>query len=485
VVSAQEAYIKASNTNGGDFFGDAIALSADGNTLAVAATNESSGVAGINGDQADNTVAAAGAVYVFVRSGATWVQQAYIKASNPDVGDQFGLSVALSADGNTLVVGAPGESSAAMGIGGDQTDNTTLSAGAVYIFVRSGTTWTQQAYIKASNPQLAAEFGTSVALSGDGDALAAGAPRESGAATGVDGDQANNTAAFAGAVYMFVRSGGTWTQQAYIKASNTGVNDQFGTVVTLSADGTTLAVGAIGEESAAAGINADQASDAAPEAGAVYVFVRSGAAWAQQAYVKASNAGAGDRFGASLSLSADGDTLAVGAPRENSAATGINGDQLDDTVDAGAVYVFVRSAATWSQQAYIKASNTGATDTLGFGELFGLAVALSQDGNALAVGAPLESGDATGIGGDQTGATVFSGAAYVFARADSTWAQDAYVKASNTVSGALFGAQVALNGAGSALVVGALGEPGAAIGINGDQSANAGLGFAGAVYVFR
>ena len=195
---------KASNTNGGDFFGDAIALSADGNTLAVAATNESSGVAGINGDQADNTVAAAGAVYVFVRSGATWVQQAYIKASNPDVGDQFGLSVALSADGNTLVVGAPGESSAAMGIGGDQTDNTTLSAGAVYIFVRSGTTWTQQAYIKASNPQLAAEFGTSVALSGDGDALAAGAPRESGAATGVDGDQANNTAAFAGAVYMFV-----------------------------------------------------------------------------------------------------------------------------------------------------------------------------------------------------------------------------------------------------------------------------------------
>ena len=204
VVSAQEAYIKASNTNGGDFFGDAIALSADGNTLAVAATNESSGVAGINGDQADNTVAAAGAVYVFVRSGATWVQQAYIKASNPDVGDQFGLSVALSADGNTLVVGAPGESSAAMGIGGDQTDNTTLSAGAVYIFVRSGTTWTQQAYIKASNPQLAAEFGTSVALSGDGDALAAGAPRESGAATGVDGDQANNTAAFAGAVYMFV-----------------------------------------------------------------------------------------------------------------------------------------------------------------------------------------------------------------------------------------------------------------------------------------
>ena len=482
IVGAQEAYIKASNSGFGDLFGAAIALSADGNTLAVAAVGESS-AAGVNGDQTDNTLGAAGAVYVLVRSGATWVQQAYIKASNPDAGDEFGTSVALSADGDTLVVGAPGESSAG---GGNQADNAAPAAGAAYVFIRSGTTWTQQAYIKASNPQVAAEFGISVALSGDGDMLAVGAQGESGAATGIDGNQANNTAPFAGAVYMFVRSGGTWTQQTYVKASNASANDLFGAAVALSADGGTLAVGALGEASAATGIAGDQANNAAPDAGAAYVFVRSGTSWVQQAYVKASNAGEGDFFGVSLSLSADGNTLAVGAPREDRASSGINGEPLDDTaVDAGAAYVFVRSASTWSQQSYVKASNTGVTDSGGFGELFGAAVALSQDGNVLAVGAPLESGDATGIGGDHSGDTFLSGATYVFSRAGSTWAQDAYVKASNTALGSLFGFHVALNGAGSELAVGALGEAGAATGINGDQTANPAFAFSGAAYVFR
>src|ERR1041384_4603400 len=164
-----------------------------------------------------------------------------------------------------------------------------------------------------------------------------------------------------------LRSGGTWTQQTYVKASNASANDLFGAAVALSADGGTLAVGALGEASAATGIAGDQANNAAPDAGAAYVFVRSGTSWVQQAYVKASNAGEGDFFGVSLSLSADGNTLAVGAPREDSASSGINGEPLDDTaVDAGAAYVFVRSASTWSQQSYVKASNTGVTDSGGF-----------------------------------------------------------------------------------------------------------------------
>jgi hypothetical protein len=478
-ISAQEAYVKASNTDKADRFGWAVAFSSDGNTLAISAVGENSGAAG---NQADNTLVEAGAVYVFVRSGASWVQQAYIKASNPDSRDQFGTSIALSADGNTLAVGAQGESSAAMGIGGEQLDNTTLNAGAVYIFVRSGTTWTQQEYIKASNPHLGGGFGNSVALSADGNTLAVGSWEESSAATGIDGNQAVFTARNSGAAYVFVRAGTTWTQQAYIKASNTGVNDLFGFALALSADGNTLAVGAAGEAS----INGIQANDAAQDAGAVYVFVRSGATWTQQAYIKSSNTGAGDIFGASVLLSADGNTLAVGAPREDSPATGIDGDQVNDTADgAGAVYVFVRSVATWSQQAYVKASNTGATDTSGAGEAFGAAVALSQDGNLLAVGAPQESGTATGIGGAQSGASLFSGAVYVFGRANTAWAQQAYIKASNTVPGAFFGSGVAWNGAGSALAVGALGEPSAGTGINGDQSVNVNFGLAGAVYIFR
>jgi hypothetical protein len=140
---------------------------------------------------------------------------------------------------------------------------------------------------------------------------------------------------------VFTRSGTTWTQQAYVKASNTGADDSFGYSVVLLADGSTLAVGAYNEASAATGIGGNQADNSAGGAGAVYVFTRSGTTWTQQAYVKASNTGADDGFGRSVALSADGSTLAVGAYGEGSAATGIDGNQADGSaVQAGAVYVF-------------------------------------------------------------------------------------------------------------------------------------------------
>src|SRR5262249_14416579 len=158
--------------------------------------------------------------------------------SNTDAGHHFGISLALS--GDTLVVGAPDETSSAIGINGDQNNHDRPSSGAAYVFVRSGTTWTQQAYIKASNPDEVDQFGSSVALSGD--TLAVGAFNEQSAATGVNGDQRDNSVTGAGAVYVFVRSGITWVQQAYIKASNPGGNNWFGLSVALSGD--TLAVGA-------------------------------------------------------------------------------------------------------------------------------------------------------------------------------------------------------------------------------------------------
>src|SRR5206468_2416155 len=158
---------------------------------------------GINGNQTDNPATMdAGAVYVFTRSGQTWSQQAYVKASNTDAGDSFGGSVALSADGDTLAVGVSLEDSVAMGIGGNQADNTaTMDAGAVYVFARNGTTWTQQAYVKASNTGAGDAFGFIVALSSDGGTLAVGANGEASAATGIDGNQADNSATNAGAVY--------------------------------------------------------------------------------------------------------------------------------------------------------------------------------------------------------------------------------------------------------------------------------------------
>jgi hypothetical protein len=155
-------------------------------------------------------------------------------------------------------------------------------------------------------------------------------------------DDDDNLISGAGAVYVFSRSDTTWTQQAYVEASNTGVNDYFGYSVSLSSDGNTLAVGARQESSNATGIGGEQGNDLTTSAaGAVYVFIRSDTKWTQQAYVKASNTGANDRFGHSVSLSSDGNTLAVGAYQESSNAKGIGGKEGDNSTSAaGAVYLY-------------------------------------------------------------------------------------------------------------------------------------------------
>ena len=119
----------------------------------------------IGGNQADNSATDSGAVYVFTRSGTTWAPQAYVKASNTSAKDAFGNAIALSADGGTLAVGATGEASAATGIGGNQGDNNAASAGAAYVFIRTGTVWSQQAYVKASNTDPGDVFGVTIALS--------------------------------------------------------------------------------------------------------------------------------------------------------------------------------------------------------------------------------------------------------------------------------------------------------------------------------
>jgi FG-GAP repeat len=403
-------YFKASNTRAGDSFGIALALSADGNTLAVGAFQEDSNAIGVGGNQGDNSLSNAGAVYVFVRSGGSWSQQAYLKASNTDANDSFGYSLSLSADGNTLAVGAGNEASNATGVGGNQADNSVSGAGAVYVFTRSSSNWTQQAYLKASNTGAGDHFGTSVALSADGNTLAVGSDGEASNATGVGGNQADNSLSAAGAVYVFTRGSGIWSQEAYIKASNTGAGDRFSTSVALSADGNTLAVGAERESSNATGVAGNQADNSAFRSGAAYVFTRSVGTWNQQAYIKASNTNTLDRFGNKLVLSGDGNTMAVAAWFEGSNATGVGGNEADNSAaNSGAVYVFSRGAGIWSQRAYLKASNTAAAD------IFGSAVALSADGHTLAAAALAEASNATGVGGNQTdNSTASSGAVYVY-----------------------------------------------------------------------
>jgi hypothetical protein len=472
-------YLKASNTGADDQFGYSVALSTDGGTLAVGARYEDSAETGTAGTGADNSATDSGAVYVFVRSGGTWTQQAYLKAANAGAGDLFGFSVALSADGSLLAVGAVNEDSGETGTAATGADDSATNSGAVYVFARGNGTWTQQAYLKASNTGGGDQFGWRVALSADGATLAVGAPAEDSAEMGTTGTGADNTATDSGAVYVFTRGGGTWTQQAYVKASNTGGGDQFGISVALSADGGALAIGANAEDSAETGTAGTGTDNSATDSGAVYLLTRAGGTWTQQAYLKASNTGSGDQFGVSVALSADGGTLAVGATFEDSAETGTTATGADDSAtDSGAVYVFTRAGGTWTQQAYLKASNTGG------GDRFGRSIALAADGRTLVVGANHEASAETGIGG--TGAdnsAASSGAVYVFGRDDGAWTQRAYLKASNPGTGDQFGFSVALSADGGTLAVGGSGEDSAERGTTAtgaDESATN----SGAVYVF-
>ncbi len=241
---AQQAYLKASQVNASDYFGYSVAISGD--TVVVGAYREDGSATGVNGS-VDEAASAAGAAYVFVRSGATWSQQAYLKASQVTAGDSFGYSVAIS--GDTVAVGANNEDGSATGVNG-VVDEAVSGAGAAYVFVRSGTSWSQQAYLKAHQVTSGDSFGFSVATFGD--TVVVGSLSEDGSATGVNGT-VNEVASGAGAAYVFVRSGTTWSQQAYLKASQVTNDDKFGVSVAISGD--TVVVGANLENGSATGVN--------------------------------------------------------------------------------------------------------------------------------------------------------------------------------------------------------------------------------------
>ena len=501
----QVAIVKASNPGMFDHFGEggaldghigaSVALSGDGTTLAVGAQHESSSARGINGNQNDDSAYGSGAVYVFTGGGANWTQQAYVKASNADGSDHFGNVVALSDDGHTMAVAAYWESSASTGVNGDQADNSIPQAGAAYIFTRDGDTWSQQAYLKASNTGWAGEngllgdgdqYGFSLALSGDGNTVAVGAITEDSNGTGINGNQADDSAISAGAVYVYSRTGDEWSLQAYIKSPTTADADPtngdfFGFSIGLSDDGNTLAVGVYDEDGASRKINGPIDGERRGS-GAAYVFTREGATWSRQAYIKVSNAEGGDSWGISVALSGDGNTLAMGTADEDCPATGVNPGGCDDdraaNTSVGAAAVFVRNGTTWTEQAYIKASNTGVEDW------FGVRLALSDDGNVLAVGGPNEDGASQGINNGQPNddSAIEAGALYLFSRSGTEWAQEAFVKGSNTEAFDEFGNAVALSGDGRTMAVGARGED-SMQSTNGGQADNS-VDESGAVYVF-
>jgi regulation of enolase protein 1 (concanavalin A-like superfamily) len=377
-VRSQQAKIQASDKQAGDKFGYSVSISGDGNTAIAGAYNEDTGATD------------AGSAYIFTRSGTTWTQQAKIQASDKQAYDQFGWSVSISSNGNTAIVGAYTE------------DTGGSSAGAAYIFTRSGTTWTQQAKIQASDKATNDLFGYSVSISGDGNTAIAGALFEE----------------YGGSAYIFTRSGTTWTQQAKIQASDRQASDFFGSSVSMSSNGNTAIVGAMFEDTGGS------------SAGAAYIFTRSGTTWTQQVKIQASDKQASDNFGVSVAISDDGNTAIVGAYTEDTGGT-----------NAGAAYIFTRSGTTWTQQAKIQASDKQASD------FFGHSVAISSNGNTALVGAYNDH-----TGSDRTGS------AYIFTRSGTTWTQQARIQASDKQASDNFGWSVAISDDGNTTIAGAYNE---------------------------
>ncbi|WP_165313533.1 hypothetical protein [Vibrio ziniensis] len=485
-LSEMIGYFKASNTYENAVFGNAVELSSDGNTLAVASYFESSASTGIDGEDAyssdDNYSKYSGAVYIFEYENGVWSQSAYIKAPNAEEQDRFGSSLSLSADGSRLAVGAPFEDSSATGINGDETNNDGNNTGAVYLYSNSDSGWSKEAYIKASNTDTTVGntyFGWSVSLSADGEVLAVGSYGEAGGVAGIDGDETqSSTYSFSGAVYVFKQVDSQWQQDAYLKSAEISKTDQFGYSVALDEDGDTLVVGAKLEDSEATGVNSDATDSTTSNynSGAAYIFSYADNTWVQSAYLKASNTEKNDQFGSVVTIDYSGTVVAVSAAAEDSSATGVNGDETDnEAASSGAVYVYALENSSWSQTAYIKASNTEANDN------FGQGVKLSGDGTTLAISANKEDSAATGLNGEQTetatdegvdGVNYASGAGavYLFELSNSVWSQTQYIKASNTGENDQFGSSVALTEDGSILAVGAQQEQSASTGINGVQT---------------
>ena len=378
VVASDRAY--------SDQFGRSVAISGD--YAIVGAPYEDHNAAG--GNEATN----AGAAYIFVRSGSDWIQQQKIVASDRYEGDEFGGSVAIN--GDYAIVGARYEDHDATG------SNGASSAGAAYIFVRNGSTWTQQQKIVASDRAAGDEFGGSVAITGDHAIV--GAEKEDHNATG--GNEWNNT----GSAYIFVRNGSSWTQQQKIVANDRAELDYFGTCVAIS-----------GDYAVVTSPNCDVG--AYYSLGAAYVFVRNGSTWTQQDKFWHSDRMSADRFGGSVAIS--GDYIIVGVPDKD--------EIWNQSYAIGAAYVFVRNGNNWTQQKKLVASDREHYDR------FGVSVAIS--GDRAMVGAHQEDHDA--MGGN---ALAKAGSAYTFVRNDTAWMELQKIVASDRAAGDEFGISVAMDG---------------------------------------
>lgn len=385
----------------------------------------------------------AGVVYIYEKyEEAQWSLAQSLFSPDPGPEEYFGYAVSVMSNDlpseslevgsgvRHLAVGAPGrplESGAG--------DNN-IRAGAVYLFNHGDSGWEFLQRIVSNNLDIGDAFGSSVYL--DGNQLIVGAPDENGGGIAVDDSEQDNSRENAGAAYIFAESDeGQWTQTAYLKASNSDDYDGFGWSVAIS--GSIAVVGAPYESSSANTVNGSELNNIFFAAGAAYIFEKNDEGqWAQQAYLKPSNPGSEDFFGWSVAI--DGQTVAIGAPGEDSAAQQLTPGTPDNSMsDSGAVYIFEKQPDGWKQTAFLKGS--ARHTTYGFGRQ------VSMNGGRLATGAIHDHNATPGINpGQVSNGSPDSGAFYIFELQGHTgeWDEIFYVKSSRPVTSEEFGFSTAL-----------------------------------------
>lgn len=381
-----------------DWFGRAVAMSGDGTRLVIGAIRES--------DATGSSTNQNGAAYVFVRSGTQWVMERKLLASDKANLDWFGYSLAMNSDGSRIAVGAMYH--------GTATPTATTENGAVYVFSRAGTTWSEETQLLASDRADRDHFGHSVAMSADGTRIAVGA---------YDEDDATGTATTNnGAVYVYSWTGASWTEERKIVAADKGSDENFGGALSFDATASRLAIAA------------EDDSDIAPRTGSVYVYSRNLTTWTFEQELHALDAEGFDQFGESVSLDAAGTRLAVGARNwELPVAT---------SDEQGAAYVFLRTGTTWTQEQRVVAIDRANGDGLGY------SIALSADGTRMLVGALDEDDNLQGL--------TDNGAVYVFERSGTLWSQRQKLYPAERGSMDYFGYAIGMNDAGTRWLIGSL-----------------------------
>ncbi len=296
----------APDPQSGDFYGNRTAI--DGNYAVVGSTEDD------NNGFTDN-----GAVYVFKKTGATWIQEAKLTAADAASGDRFGH---VDISGDYIVAGA------------HHNDDDGTDSGSAYIFRRNGTSWIQEAKLTASDAASGENFGVNVSIDGNKVLIAA---------------HGGGNATSAGAAYIFKRTGSTWSEEAKLTASDGAPNDAFGDDVFLT--GNFAVIGAVDNDATAT------------DSGAGYLFEFNGTAWNQVAKLTASDGAAFDRMGENVSMS--GDYIAISSKRDD-----------DDGTDSGSAYVYKKPASGWTNMT--ETSKLTASDAAA-GDIFGWDVAIDGE----------------------------------------------------------------------------------------------------------